>query len=153
GLAFLRCPQNTRRVMVDLLVLVQEAEEALERSDCSRLARRRRPPHGLLGEEAAQVQRSYLAYRDESLLREEGHTGADVAFIGRAGERREPPFDAAVVEEVGELLAHFASFRQAEGCCSETRGDTPACRPAVEKAPEMGLFLWLRLAGDSSGSA
>ena len=35
------------------------------------------------------MQRPYLAYRDESLALEEGNAGADVALVGRAGERRE----------------------------------------------------------------
>src|SRR5262249_32835167 len=71
-----------------------------------------------------------------------GDAGPDITLVGRARERREPPFDAAVVEEVSEFFAHFASFRQAEGCCSETRGDTPAYRPATEKALATGLFLF-----------
>src|SRR5579884_2098968 len=34
----------------------------------------------------------------------------DVALVGRARERREPPLDPAVVEKVGELLAHVNPF-------------------------------------------
>src|SRR5207244_3202676 len=54
-LALLRRPQDERRVALDLLVLEQEAEEALERGDGARLARRCRPPHRLLREEATQM--------------------------------------------------------------------------------------------------
>jgi hypothetical protein len=109
-LALLRRAQHLRRVAVDLLVLEQEAEEALECGDGARLARRRWAPDRLVDEETAQVGRPHLAYRDDSLPREEGDTSADVALVGGAGERREPPLDAAVVEEVGEFLVHQRPF-------------------------------------------
>src|SRR6266852_5768922 len=71
-LALLRRAQHLRRVTVDPLVLEQEAEEALERGDGARLARGRRPPDRLVDEEAPQVGRAHLAYRDDSLPCEEG---------------------------------------------------------------------------------
>jgi hypothetical protein len=145
--AGLRLPSASLRVP---LIFEQEAEEALERGDGARLARRRGTPDRLVGEEAAQVQRPHLAYRDESLALEERDAGADVALVSRARERREPSLDAAVVEEVRELLAHFTSFRQAEGRCSETRGDAPAYRPATENPRKRGVFLYALQPGKSS---
>src|SRR5205814_7667673 len=47
---------------------------------------------------------------DDSLGLEEGDTRSDVSFIGRASERREPPLDPAIGEEVGEFSVHFRPF-------------------------------------------
>jgi hypothetical protein len=55
-LALFRRAEHLRRVAVELLIFEQEAEEALERGDGARLARRRGTPDRLVGEEAAQVQ-------------------------------------------------------------------------------------------------
>jgi hypothetical protein len=38
-------------------------------------------------------------------------------------------------------------FLQAEGCCSETRGDTPAYKPATEKPWKQAFFYAPREAG------
>jgi hypothetical protein len=57
-LALLRRAEHKCRVAVDLFVLEQEAEEALERGDRARLARRRWPARCLVGEKAAQVRRA-----------------------------------------------------------------------------------------------
>ena len=58
-LALLRRAQHERRVALEILVLDAEAEEAFERRDRARLARRRRPPLRLGREEAAQVGRPH----------------------------------------------------------------------------------------------
>jgi hypothetical protein len=109
-LALLRRPQHERRVALELLVLEQEAKEALERGDRARLARGRRPAGRLVGEEAPQIRGAHFAYREDSLPLEEGDAGADVALVGRAGEGREAPLDAAVCEEVCELSVHQRPF-------------------------------------------
>jgi hypothetical protein len=75
---------------------------------------------------------------------DEGEAGPNVALVGGAGERREPPLQAAVVEEVGEFSAHERPFGQAETRCYQNHDESPAYRPATEKALETVLFLlWL----------
>jgi hypothetical protein len=54
-LALLRRAQNQRGVAVERLVLDTEAEEALERGHCARLASERRPPLGFGRKEAAEI--------------------------------------------------------------------------------------------------
>src|SRR5207247_10462269 len=64
----------------------------------------------VVGQESPQMRGPHLANRDDSLALEEADAGADVALVGGTGERREPPLDAAVVEEVGEFSVHDRPF-------------------------------------------
>src|SRR5437870_1170644 len=102
----IRWSQHLRRVPLDLLVLDQEAEEALERGDGARLARRGGAAARLVGEEAPQVRRTHGRPVRDPLALQEAHTRRHVALVGRAGERREPPLDPAVMGEVFEGSFH-----------------------------------------------
>ena len=57
-------------------------ERRTDRSPYRPRSRRESSIDGLVGEEAAPVQRPHLAYRDESLALEEGDAGAGVALVG-----------------------------------------------------------------------
>lgn len=94
------------------------------------------------------VRRPNLAYSDGSLPLEEGDGSADVALVGRAGERRQPPFDPGSSRGSLRVLGASASFRQAEGCCSETHGDTPTSCTAGSGGAD-----WLVLACLNTASA
>jgi hypothetical protein len=72
---------------------------------------------------------------------------------GRADLFAEPCLNAAVLQEISHFDLHKFSFGQAEGCYSQELYGNPAYRPATEKAPATGPFLWTRFAVDSSCSA
>lgn len=67
------------------------------------------------GEEAAQVGGAHLGPRADPLAGEEGETGANVALIRRAGERRQASLDAAVVNEIVELVDQGDLLRAGRG--------------------------------------
>jgi hypothetical protein len=53
---------------------------------------------------------SDVGYRADSLPLEEGDAGTDVALVSGTCERREPPLDPAVLEEVRKLSVHGRPF-------------------------------------------
>jgi hypothetical protein len=100
--------------------------------------------------EAAEVWRPDLAYRGESLLFEEGDAAPDIALVRGAGERCEPSLDAAVVEEIGEFLAHWDPFGRPKGAARNPAAVLPLTGLLRGKASETGLFLSGRVARNSS---
>jgi hypothetical protein len=60
-LPLLRGAQHLGGVAVEVLILEQEAEEALQGRDRARLAAERRPPLRLVGEEGTQIERTHRA--------------------------------------------------------------------------------------------
>jgi hypothetical protein len=109
-LRLLRRAQHRGRVALDRLVLDQEAEEPLQRRDRARLARRRRPPLRLCGQEAAQLRRADLAPAIDPLALEEGATGAHVALIRLTRERRQPPLHRQKFRKSSSSARIRASF-------------------------------------------
>src|SRR5207247_1898733 len=100
------------------------------------------PSHRLLDEEAAQVRRLHFAYRDDSLAFEERDAGSDVARVGGAGERREPPFDPAVVEELGEFSAHVRPFGRPKGAAPKLVAILRLTGLLLESPAHRGAFLF-----------
>ena len=84
----------------------QEAEEALQRGDGAGLARGRRPPLRLGGEEATQVGRAHLRPLTDPARLQETQAGADIALVGGAGQLRQAPLDPAKDEEIGNVAVH-----------------------------------------------
>ena len=142
---------DERRVALQVLVLDTEAEEALERRHRARLARRRRPPLRLARRGSAR--RSRRPHRlpvVDALAPQEAQAGRHVALVGRAGQRREPPLQPAVAQEIGQTsVSHRPSFGQAAGPCLQPHDGTPAYRPATEKPRQRGFSMRARRAPDS----
>jgi hypothetical protein len=70
---------------------------------------------GLRGEEEAQFGGADLGPGTDPVAGEEGETGADVALVGRAGERRQASLDPAVMQEIVELVDQGGLLRARRG--------------------------------------
>jgi hypothetical protein len=54
-----------------------------------------------------------------------------------------------MAQEIVQLVLHRNLLGQAKEGRAANHDDSPAYRPATEKALETGLFLWTRFAGES----
>ena len=101
-----------RGVAVEVLILDQEAEEALERSNGARRTPHRRRPRCLVGKEGPQIGRAYQAEISRSALFKKRRQALTSRFVGRAGQLREAALDPAEGEEIA-LVGRAGQFREA----------------------------------------
>src|SRR5215210_7267947 len=146
--ALLRRPQRQRRIAQQTLFLDQEAKEALQRRGRPRLTRDGRPTLVFAREEGAQVRHVHLGELDPLTL-QVTQTRQNVTLVRRASHRRKPPLEPAKTQEIrhfpARLRLHRSSFGQPSGPRWSEPWTYPAYRPATEKAPATGLFLWFML--------
>jgi hypothetical protein len=91
---FFAVRKGQRRVAQDALLLDEEAAEALERRGRPRLARHRRPPLLLLGEEGAQVRHLDLRQRNPMTL-QVIQARRNVTLVSRTRHRCQTPLRPA----------------------------------------------------------